>query len=117
MFVGLTENRKFNMSRKPSTARQNSTTSDHPAVWSTQSYTLQEISEKFKFPQIIQCEDGTAMSWERKHVPVDLTQPLLLYSKGCSTKLLAKNIVRSGTSNGYVEKNDVFVIPEDYPGN
>ena len=83
--------------------------------WSTQSYTLAEITKKFRLPRVVQSvTDSCSVVWNQ--FKFDLNQPLLLYSKRVVRKVKAKSLKFDEKKNDYVQFGPPIIIPEDYDG-
>ncbi|XP_060076634.1 uncharacterized protein LOC132556265 [Ylistrum balloti] len=83
-------------------------------TWSTQSFTLQGIKERFKLPCVVRCcYESCPVDWEDFHF--DLSQPLLLHSFRRVQKLRVR-CVHKNASGQSQEFGPVLVIPEDYDG-
>ncbi|XP_041359230.1 uncharacterized protein LOC121375707 [Gigantopelta aegis] len=83
--------------------------------WSSQSYTLSEITRKFRLPRVVQSiADSCSVVWNQFRF--DLNQPLLLYSKRVVRKVKAKSLKFDQKQNNFVQFGPPIIIPEDYDG-
>lgn len=100
-----------NALQKRSAAAAGATTEFH---WSQQSYTLQEIVQKFKLPCLVLCTSDCNLDWNAFHF--NLKQPLLLHSTRTVLKATAHCLRRTEPSRQYEKIGTSVVIPEDYAG-
>ena len=87
------------------------------AQWSTQAFTVEEIMQQFNLPQIVKCNQQAILVKRDLPLPINLTQPILLYDKKTIRKLLARNVVYDNAAHHYAENDETIVIPADYEGN
>ena len=86
------------------------------AQWSTQAFTVEEIMQQFNLPQIVKCNQQAILVKRDLPLPINLTQPILLYDKKTIRKLLARNVVYDNAAHHYAENDETIVIPADYEG-
>ncbi|XP_067679331.1 uncharacterized protein [Haliotis asinina] len=90
--------------------------SDDPkAQWSTQAYLLEDLSERFTLPQVVRCT-STLLTTKDKPLPVNLTQPMLLFETRSVRQLLARNVMYDPRIRKYNETDETIVIPSEYEG-
>lgn len=86
------------------------------AQWSKQEYTTEEIIKQCSLPQIVKCSGGAISPQLDKPLPINFSEPIMLYDTRTVRNLLARNISFSTTSQRYSETNETIVIPADYEG-
>jgi len=86
------------------------------AQWSNQAFTVESILEQCTLPQIVKCDQQAILIKRDTPLPINLTQPLLLYNKRTIRKLLARNVTYDPRTLRYVENDETVVIPADYDG-
>ncbi|OWF45043.1 uncharacterized protein LOC110457548 [Mizuhopecten yessoensis] len=86
------------------------------AQWSNQSFTVDQVVKQFPLPQIVKCTQQCLLTKKNTTLPVNLTQPILLYRKRTIRKLLARNVFMDPETQRYTEKDETIVIPADYEG-
>lgn len=86
------------------------------AQWSNQAFTTEGLLQQCALPQIVKCNQQSLLLKRDSPLPVNLSQPLLLYDRRTVRKLLARNVIYDPVSHRYMENDETVVIPQDYEG-